>query len=53
MINSKRIYKGFRDLKVYDEVARMLSSMMENPDKFCHWYTYTILRTHYCKWWLL
>jgi len=30
MINSKRIYKGFRDLKVYDEVARMLSSMMEN-----------------------
>jgi four helix bundle protein len=23
-------------IKKYDEVARMLSSMIDNPDKFCH-----------------
>jgi four helix bundle protein len=23
-------------IQKYDEVARMLSSMIDNPDKFCH-----------------
>jgi len=27
-------YKYF--IEKYDEVARMLSSMIDNPDKFCH-----------------
>ena len=31
---NKEKYDHF--IKKYDEVARMLSSMIDNPDKFCH-----------------